>query len=168
MSAHRPACWLAIALALSACTVRPISEEQAMQWSDLPLVSFLDKRYPSPAYPLYPVPRPAVSYTAFFKGGSYNLLFNPVTDLGRYCAAQKCELQYTGKPPGASVPGAPGPDAGSALAAAIDGRAFGQFVCSSSSRGEPLWRVSIWPAAILSPNAETMGSYRAVIAIRPL
>lgn len=168
MSFRRAGRWLAIPLALAACTVKPISEDQAKEWSGLPLVTFLDKRYPAPVYPLYPVPRPAVSYTAFFKGGSYNLLFNPATDLGRYCAAQKGELLYAGKPTGATVPGAPGPDAGAALAAAIEGRAFGQFACRSTSGGEPLWRVSVWPAAILAPNAETMGSYRAVIAIRPL
>jgi hypothetical protein len=151
-------------LLLAGCMTRPLTEEQAARYANSPLVTFLDERFP---YPNFPVVPPAVSYKAFFKKDSYHLLLNPVTDVQTYCRTQKGSLLYEGRPATSTIPYVSA-DAGVALDAAIDRRAFGQFVCRREPNKTVLWRVSIWPASVLRPTGESLGSFQAIIAIRPL
>lgn len=156
---------LAAVLLLGSCAKQGLTADDAKQDAQLPLALFLQKRFPPTDFPVMP---PAVTYVAWYRQDSSNMLHNPAYNLALYCEAQGGTLLSESTPKGAVLSGIYPDAAYEPVAAVLQKNKLGVFVCRAGESGPIRWRASIWPIRFLPATKDTFGSFRLVLEIKPV
>lgn len=155
---------LLTSLLLASCAKQVLTADEAKQDAQLPLALFLQKRFPKTDFP---VMAPAVTYVAWYKPDSSNMLHIPHYNLSQYCEAQGGTLLTEGPPRGAVLSGIYPEAAYEPVASVLQKHKLGVMSCRTGESGPIRWRVSVWPVQFLPATKDTLSSYRLVLEIKP-